>query len=162
MVQILNHPKLHLFCFNSHRHWSTKLVRFSLPIGKKDKTNRFFMVSSGFRAVSRTTVFCFEVYLDPYDSPLVMTNHWFWFQTLNGISMDMYIYIYIQWSISLFQEVAQEEDHAILIKLCSWSDHSSSPGGFWLCHDIFTWSTHRLDLSLPSSMTKACLVKVLT
>lgn len=161
MVQILKHPKLHLFYFNSHRHWSTKLVRFSLPIGKKDKTNRFFMVSSGFRAVSRTTVFASR-------SIWILTtvpSLWQIIGSGSRLSMEsqwICIYIYIQWSISLFQEVAQKEDHAILIKLCSWSDHSSSPGGFWLCHDIFTWSTHRLDLSLPSSMTKACLVKVLT
>ena len=114
MVQILKHPKLHLFCFNSHRHWSTKLVRFSLPIGKKDKTNRFFMVSSGFRASSRTTVFVSRSIWILTTVPsfwqiwflvLVPDSQW----NLNGYTY-IYIYIYIQWSISLFQEVAQEED----------------------------------------------------
>ena len=50
MVRILQvkHPKIHLFRFNSLLNWSTKIARFSLPIGENAETNRFFMVSFGF------------------------------------------------------------------------------------------------------------------
>ena len=59
MVRIfqVKHPKIHLFRFNSLLNWSTKLARFSLPIGENAETNRFFMVSFGFFPSSRMTVF---------------------------------------------------------------------------------------------------------
>ena len=59
MVRILpvKRPKLDLICCNSLLNWSTKLARFSPPIGEKAGTNRFFIVSSVFRASSRMKVF---------------------------------------------------------------------------------------------------------
>ena len=73
MVRILQvkHPKIHLFRFNSLLNWSTKLARFSLPIGENAETNRFFVVSFGFLPFKEDDCFCFEVFLDPYDSPLL-------------------------------------------------------------------------------------------
>ena len=55
MVRILQvkHPKIHLFRFNSLLNWSTKLARFSLPIGE----NASSWLASVFCPSSRMTVF---------------------------------------------------------------------------------------------------------